>query len=105
MQKRSKDDSDNSPLSEDDDYVPYVPIKERRKQKVSAHPRQTIWCIPSVTPHLIAWFVDEVFEFSDILRRKSIVDLKNQCLIVCYIFNQSQPVYNHSGNIFTNACS
>ncbi|KAL5104469.1 ATP-dependent RNA helicase abstrakt [Taenia crassiceps] len=34
--KRLNDDSDVSPLSEDDDYVPYVPLKERRKQKLYA---------------------------------------------------------------------
>ncbi|VDN97755.1 unnamed protein product [Rodentolepis nana] len=34
--KRSHDDSDVSSLSEDDDYVPYVPIKERKKQQLYA---------------------------------------------------------------------
>ncbi|VDL39602.1 unnamed protein product [Hymenolepis diminuta] len=34
--KRSQDDSDVSPFSEDDDYVPYVPIRERKKQKLYA---------------------------------------------------------------------
>nr|CDS27666.1 ATP dependent RNA helicase abstrakt [Hymenolepis microstoma] len=34
--KRSHDDSDVSSLSADDDYVPYIPVKERKKQKLFA---------------------------------------------------------------------